>query len=233
VSFVVGELVFQSKKSAREYFQTILNRHTPGQTIDNPIDVWSLHCLLARHPQYEQKVGCGVASFYVGQGLWGTRCFYLKRTDGTTTDFSYKTALDGKEMAPVAQIKRAMRFEVGDDIQAAKVKWFAENGDDEGRAVCAINGSQFTIEESAADHMEPYTFNVIADMFLWHLTVVPEVVVQPNEDNLLGCRFADRGIDTAWVKCHHRFAVLRIVSTAGHRSLRQTRPVGIKLDAAE
>eukprot|EP00798_Chlamydomonas_sp_ICE-L_P025859 gene25859-11531_t len=54
-----------------------------------------LHALLLHHPCAEQKIGLGVSSFCVDGAPMGqlsspkTRCIWVKRVDGTTTDLSY------------------------------------------------------------------------------------------------------------------------------------------------
>jgi hypothetical protein len=53
-------------------------------------DAEHLACLVAMHPQANEKIGTGIESFSVRTADYGTRCFWVNRTDGTTERFSFK-----------------------------------------------------------------------------------------------------------------------------------------------
>jgi len=48
---------------------------------------------LSHHPEYEEKVGCGVDTFSVRSADFGTKCFWVNRIDGTTEKFSHKACV--------------------------------------------------------------------------------------------------------------------------------------------
>ncbi|WP_232367713.1 DCL family protein [Tritonibacter horizontis] len=47
-----------------------------------------LRDLILMHPECEEKTGSGIESFSVRSADFGTRCFWVNRTDGTTEKFS-------------------------------------------------------------------------------------------------------------------------------------------------
>ena len=53
-------------------------------------DAEHLTALVARHPEADEKIGVGIESFSVRTADYGTRCFWINRTDGTTEKFSFK-----------------------------------------------------------------------------------------------------------------------------------------------
>ncbi|WP_404977818.1 DCL family protein [Asticcacaulis sp. BE141] len=73
----------------------MLSRYSIGDVL-NENDTTVLSALLKRHPDYDRKVGSGVARFDVILADYGTHCFRIIRTDGTKERFSYPTCISGK-----------------------------------------------------------------------------------------------------------------------------------------
>jgi hypothetical protein len=48
---------------------------------------------LAHHPEAAAKTGCGISHFSVRSADFGTKCFWVNRTDGTTEKFSYLSCI--------------------------------------------------------------------------------------------------------------------------------------------
>jgi hypothetical protein len=51
--------------------------------------------LCTAHPDAGAKMGCGVNHFSVRSADFGSKCFWVNRTDGTTEKFSYKACIYG------------------------------------------------------------------------------------------------------------------------------------------
>lgn len=92
---------WQTQSAAKAYFKEILNRHVDGQRVTAPADYNDLLALLEAYdhemPEHAKKSGLGVDHFFRGRdqehnGL--TSCFYVKRSDGTSIDFSYLRAVE-------------------------------------------------------------------------------------------------------------------------------------------
>jgi hypothetical protein len=68
VSF--GDLHFRTQTEARNYLNAMLNRYEAAK-----------------------KIGSGIKSFSVRSADYGSKCFWVNRTDGTTEKFSHKACV--------------------------------------------------------------------------------------------------------------------------------------------
>ncbi len=96
---------FPTKKEAILFFRAMLKRYRNGDTIDEQDSTYLLN-LLERHEDAEGKIGCGMKRFFRKLSVDGTPCFWLERTDGTLTDFSYIDCVSAKEQSPVQRLRR-------------------------------------------------------------------------------------------------------------------------------
>ena len=85
---------FEKKGDAAEYLRSMLNRYDLGDKVGSE-DAKVLRAALALHPDAEEKIGCGISHFSVRSAVYGKRCFWVNRLDGTTDDFSYKSCIYG------------------------------------------------------------------------------------------------------------------------------------------
>ncbi len=87
-----GSLHFAKKGDAELYLMEMLNRYDIGDKV-SPDDAVVLKAVLAAHPEGEAKAGSGIFDFSVRSGGFGTKCFWVNRTDGTTEDFSFRKSI--------------------------------------------------------------------------------------------------------------------------------------------
>lgn len=87
-----GEHHFPSQKDARAFLNAMLNRYDVGDRV-NASDARILTAALALHPEAQQKIGSGIKDFSVRSAEFGTKCFWVNRTDGTTEKFSHKACV--------------------------------------------------------------------------------------------------------------------------------------------
>ena len=90
----LGTLHFAKRGDAVAYLKEMLNRYELGDLV-NSEDSEILMAALGHHPNGLSKIGCGVAHFSVRIADYGTRCFWVNRTDGTTEKFSITGAIIG------------------------------------------------------------------------------------------------------------------------------------------
>lgn len=88
----LGPLAFAKKGDAADYLKEMLHRYDVGDKV-SVADSGILSAALARHPDAKAKIGCGVSHFSVRSADFGTKCFWLNRTDGTTEKFSYRACI--------------------------------------------------------------------------------------------------------------------------------------------
>ena len=88
----LGPLHFAKRGEAADYLRDMLARYDLGDKVNAP-DSQVLMAALNLHPDSRQKIGSGVSSFSVRSAEYGTRCFWVNRTDGTTENFSYRACI--------------------------------------------------------------------------------------------------------------------------------------------
>lgn len=89
-----GPLHFPRKCDAEKYLKNMLHKYDVGDKVSND-DAVILGAALALHPDAESKIGCGVSDFSVRSADFGTKCFWVNRTDGTTEKFSLRSCVYG------------------------------------------------------------------------------------------------------------------------------------------
>jgi hypothetical protein len=208
----IGDLSFARKGDATEFFRKILNQHGVGVALAEP-DATHVYWLLERHPEAMVKIGVGVKEFSTRTAMYNTRCFEIRRTDGTTTDFGIKACLDGKAPLAFAETLRALRAEVTEDIKQKKWEFFRASTHSDGKVACALTGRLLSLEEAMIDHAPPKTFKALVEQFLKEKKVVPsEALLTPARDNQYTPHLADRDLAGKWQEFYRANAAPRIVA---------------------
>jgi len=89
-----GDMHFAKKGDAVAFLNKILHKYNVGDKVSTD-DAQILLAALAHHPEGEQKIGCGITHFSVRSADYGTKCFWVNRTDGSTEKFSHKACVYG------------------------------------------------------------------------------------------------------------------------------------------
>jgi hypothetical protein len=208
----IGDLSFARKGDAAEHFRTILYRRDPGVALSEP-DATHVYWLLERHPEAVAKIGAGVKEFSTRKAMYNTRCFEVRRIDGTATDFSVKPCLDGKAPSILAETLRALRTEVVEEIKQMKWQFFRASTHPDGKVACALTGQLLSLEEAMIDHAPPETFKALAERFLDdNRIVLSEALLTPAKDNQYTPHLADRDLAEKWREFYRANAAPRIVA---------------------
>ena len=91
---LLEELSFAKKGDAIAYLKAMLYKYNVGDKV-NVADSRVLTAALKLHPDATKKFGVGISHFSVRSADFGTRCFWLNRTDGSTEKFSYLACIRG------------------------------------------------------------------------------------------------------------------------------------------
>uniref|UniRef100_A0A6M3JAD2 DUF3223 domain-containing protein n=1 Tax=viral metagenome TaxID=1070528 RepID=A0A6M3JAD2_9ZZZZ len=208
----IGDMSFATKKAALEHFRAVLGRSKVGETIDGP-DHGQLLALLNRHPDALAKIGVGVAHFIVDVAAFGSRCFVVVRADGSSTDWSYRTAVAGVGRSLLEEFLAAARFEIAPEMQAFKREYFDRY--ESGMAPCQTTGQMISIHDAHVDHQPPHTFRAICDRFLDDEKMVPSYEwLSAPADNQHSCRFTNETLRQRFIDLHRRLADLQIVEAS-------------------
>lgn len=207
---LIAGVRFPSKAHAARDFQDILHRYKIGETLC-PVDRDMVLALLELHPERDAKVGCGVLSVQVEAALYGSRCFWVTRTDGSRTDFSYRACL--RPPTAYEQAMAALRHEVEMQIYDFRAKSFRS-----GLCICAVTGVELRSDEAHVDHVIP--FLDLAKQWA-ELTGrdLDKLEVNPTTDGCLVTYLTDGDAARSWSSFHQQNAKLRIVSRIANLSL--------------
>jgi hypothetical protein len=90
----LGSLHFRKKGDTAAPLKAMLHKYDVGDKVSAD-DAEVLRAALALHPDSDAKVGCGITHFSVRSADFGTKCFWVNRTDGSTEKLSYKSCIYG------------------------------------------------------------------------------------------------------------------------------------------
>ena len=211
----VGHLHFASLIDATNYIREILWNHKPGDRVDEPQSIMDLTALINRHPEAGQKIGVGLRAFFVDKDESGSRCFWLERTDGSRTDFSFHACIKGQPRSVEKEFSKACRQAIRADLKKAKETHFEIHGNQLGQVSCELTGKMITIEEAHLDHMPPMTFQVIVESFLTANAIVPnQSMLTEMKDAQFSTIFTDKELERNFQIYHHKIARLRILAAS-------------------
>lgn len=220
--YLIGRFVFKNKQEAEANAKRILRLYPVGEMITE-CDREFLDCLINNHPDYEEKVGCGISGFTIGINReWkAQRMFVLIRNDGSSTDFSYLKCLNRKNK--LTEFSGACRRVVAGDIIAFKAQAYglASAG---GTAVrCAITGQPVAAEDAHIDHVPPNTFRSIVSQFIAINSIDLDTVRYTKQtDNTYGKLLIDDHIANAFRRFHSENSILRVTTAKANLSLPKT-----------
>ena len=211
-----GSRVFQSQKAAMDFYREILWKYQVDEEVSSEQDFQALVDLIENHPESMDKIGVGIAGFFVSSAHMGTRCFYLRRVDESFTDFGIGYAVRGERPSVLYEFKEACRAAVRPSINKAKRLFFENYGDEEGRVCCDVTGEMVSQDECHIDHKGALSFNVLVEMFIDAngINVTRDLVSAPS-DNQYVAELVDPEMKKRWIEMHtnsvNRNKSLRIV----------------------
>jgi hypothetical protein len=210
-SYVVNGEHFKTKSALTDKVRDILYAYEFEQGL-NDINLKFMNAILAMHPSADVKIGCGVSTIFVRQNPVHkrNRGFWIKRTDGTETDFSFLECL--KPTDPLRKFKNACRQAISGDVFVFRVNNL------DGDSVCPITGIALNVYNCHVDHSPPNTFDSIVTDFITTNSINPEHVILNSSDAEIGDSFNDTVFAENFVTFHNERAVLRLVSARANLS---------------
>lgn len=212
----IDGMAFPTIGSFKVYVQKLLVDLPQGVVIEEPYHAF-LCQLVKRHHEAADKIGSGIKYFKVltNTNYGGkNRCFYLFRTDGTHTDFSYQKCMS--TLTPWEEYIDALRSVVMDQIMAAREAVFGSQDE----ILCPIKHIMITRSVTYIDHTAPDTFAAIVERFHdeeWIHEANPPLT--EGGDNSCGRRLVDKGLEERWKYFHQVNAKLRVISKEAHREV--------------
>jgi hypothetical protein len=203
----IGTHQFTSKADALRKINLMV-QESPVGSVGSIMDYDLCMDLLSAHPNGKEKIGTGVAGFYVAFDSISRRNKHLaaRRTDGTDIDFSVRKCIYGtsNRLEAFAGLRRA----VADQIIAYKIEQCHS-----GHYICGVTGEALTLANAHVDHVWPSTFLALVTAWMElegigfnDIKVVDAPVVGG------GVVMADSGLALRWSVFHEEYAQLLIVS---------------------
>jgi hypothetical protein len=203
---------FPNKTRAGEFFREMRDRYRVGKPL-NEADAADLEALLERHPDCVEKVGVGIDYFTTMRAPeYGTKCFQIVRTDGSTTDFSAPSAINAAPPPRKREVSQAFRSAVKDQINNARDAYFAAHADSGGKVPCAATKERVAKHEIHCDHRPPMTFEVLVTTFLTGRSLtVEQVPISAPADNQFSATITDAALLSDFVEYHRQLAQVDVI----------------------
>jgi hypothetical protein len=212
IETTINGIVFESKKTAYEYVRSIRDKHRPGQPLRGD-DFAFVLSLLRGHPNYFEKAGVGIKDLYVhkGVGYKKANCFYLKRADDTSTDFSARKCIFSPKTT-ITKFKLTCRYSVDPYILAFKKSFFSQHKN----PLCPISGESLTWRNSNIHHDDPWGFNKIVEHFIKEHNITPDDSMIKENKDLSMYEFREKRLRDTFVAFHKEKAILTVVKERPH-----------------
>ena len=197
-------------KENEEYCKRILNDFdgiVPERCMDG------LYEIFKSHPHWEEKEGCGIHHFEVRRGLYGEKCFYIVRVDGTSTDISYRKALHSYPTKR-ADIVKACRTVISPVIENLRNQIKLP-------FTCPITGEVITDKSDV--HIDHYdlTFKELFDLWIKDKDIdeVYKSIGECRKDGCVEVYFNDPMLAMDFYEFHNPHTHLRAVSKRANLSV--------------
>lgn len=211
---------WKTKAAALNHFKAMLARYTDGDVVEDRSDHDDLVALLERHDEAitdgPSKTGVGIDHFTRTRNNfngYSTPSFWVHRTDGTATDYSYISGVNGQPKGHSREFYDACRAAVQDDLIAAKRRFFNEYGDEQGCVPCEITGTHIGFKDAHLNHAWPTFGQIVAAFRAAHTWTreIPTGIITLPADAQTQSVFQDPIVADAFKAFHHDLAVLRII----------------------
>lgn len=214
--FTIGGFLFRTKKAAQEEIRRRLALYADTEPFRGEDEQFFLD-LLEHHPQATIKIGCGVKGFSVARNpAYPTRCLYLIRTDGSSTDWNWTECL--RPTPHHMKVRRALRALLEPQMLAFKQRFFDGAG---GCVCCPITGALLLFTTAHVDHIPPLTFERLFQDFVQaeHLDLASVQLSTEGKDNVYQDTLADESLAARWLAFHGDRAKLRVISAHANLSV--------------
>jgi len=211
---VIASLAFRTKKAAKDFFRDIRDRYKDGERIALEDDGY-LRDLIAIHPEAEMKLGSGISHFSVERDaeFGTTRHFVIHRIDGSKTDVSFHSAIDGRNER--RDRLEALRRAIEQQILDFRTSAFASCD----TLTCPFRGVAITETSYHIDHEPPKTFVTLVKQWLNAEGLrLADLQITPPADNQIVTEMTDCTQLQSWLEFHREHAKLRLLSPLGNLS---------------
>lgn len=216
----IGEMNFNSKKSAIEFYRSILNKYEANTSVSDEDYSYLVDLLNYNSDAPEEnnlENGGGELPIEIDDIIVDyhpaykkTKCFYAVFGEEEWL-FSYLLAING-DLSDEKKFYISCRHSIKNTLRDFKKKIF------ENKPVkCAVTKNVLTWENSQVDHKAPMTFSVIVKTFLKSQNIEVMDIDLSYEGSIW--QFSDKQFEQAFVEYHNKVALLRIISSEENQKL--------------
>jgi hypothetical protein len=212
MSYNCGGIYFKTQKAITEHIRGILasGQGVPFALSGTVLDF--VEDLLCRyHPDWGKKVGCGISAIWIKTNRFGKRGFYITRTDGTETDFSFMKCL--AKRSALGDFKKAARNAVEAEITNAESSYFDSTNDPR----CPVTQQRLSFGKSIVHHMEPMFDTLVSEFIRAYAINIDLVEYKTGIDGHEGAEFTSNDLADYWRDYHIEHSNLLVVSQEGHK----------------
>ena len=215
-------------KITKEQIQKILYTFANTNIDKNSAEHNVLLELIKSHPKYNEKIGSGVDYFFVQKSKWKFNQFnfMIKRTDGSTVDFSYTACLTNQKKETPTKKERwssVFRNVVKDQVDTFRDEAFKVIGVKD-KFICSETKLKFKKYYSHVDHVYPLTFDSILNEFI-NVNNIDLTKITLSEDTGTSEveRILDEDLVSNFYEFHKNRAVLRVVCSSANLQSKRTK----------
>jgi uncharacterized protein DUF3223 len=220
--YAIADESFPTKEMLTERCRAILAATPDGQSVAESVAPF-LFDLFQYHDEWAQKASGGVRDISAQTTIHGTRCFVLRKRDGSQLDISFPHAIRQIPSSrttsllpqPLRDFRNAARNAVRIQIYTFRDRQIAESLE------CPITGESLNRENCAVDHIPPNTFDQTLFDFCRARQINPLNVAVGSEGGTVAV-IENQALLADWQSFHQNRANLRLISKLGNLQLPKT-----------
>lgn len=187
---------FSSLTAARAYAKSILDKHNSGDFLNEEENAFLKAAIALRGVEkLKEKIGSGIERIFIGYNGSGDKAFFIRRTDGSETDFSYIKCFTKQSV--FADFSTACRNAIKEDKAALKT---------------GLGYDQYDVHHNCID------FKTIVQTFIEDKHIDITMVEFLSGDRIEGRHFKDERLASAFREFHSRFASLEVLPKTDHKT---------------
>lgn len=203
---------YSSKKVLIQACKDVLYGNKIGTALTGS-DFDLINNVLKLHHDYDNKVGSSSYDIIVGHCQVNAKnnMFYINRSDGTSTDFSfYKCILP---QSKVTKVKRSLKDTIRLQMMGYKGTYFEDHGDAGGILKFCVSGESVCMSNSHLDHYPKQFDEIVYDWFIINKLNVEDIELVPAGDWATAATLKDTKLEKSFRLYHKKVAKYRVVTS--------------------
>jgi len=186
---------FSSLTAAKIYAKSLLDKYNPGDCIkEDEVAFMKAAIALRGTEKLMEKIGVGIESIFIDYNRGGDKGFYIRRVDGSETDFSYLKCFTKQSV--FTDFSTACRNAVKEDKAALKT---------------GLGFDQYDVHHNGLD------FKAIVQAFIEDRHIDITTIEFLTGDGIEGRYFMDEELTTAFREFHSLHASMEVLPKKEHK----------------